>query len=359
MHNEQIHPAARAVGAYLAELPDPATPRPRIVEPAITGVADPLHHFPVFRTSDPEVLREISASVLGITHVDLRNIDSFEARINLVTLPAIGLAFGATSCDLSALNAEADFFRLQIPLKGGSATVLKGKTTEITERQYGITPTDAKWQMLCQAEHERLTLRLDRPALMQKLSTLIGIRPRGELILEPTMGADHPFAPGLRQLVQFLARQLDTTELALPPAATRELEQAVQIAFLYASRHSFSHLLEKPEGMPISSLVRRLEEFIEANWQDAITIERLTAEAGVSSRAIFRAFEKSRGYSPMAFAKSVRLKRARKILMSGEPGVTVLATAFNCNFASPGHFARDYREAFGELPSETLARAPK
>ena len=61
----------------------------------------------------------------------------------------------------------------------------------------------------------------------------------------------------------------------------------------------------------------------------------------------------------MAFAKAVRLKRARQFLMSGDPGVTVLATAFNCNFASPGHFARDYREAFGELPSETLARTPK
>jgi len=31
--------------------------------------------------------------------------------------------------------------------------------------------------------------------------------------------------------------------------------------------------------------------------------------------------------------------------------------AFNCGFGNLGHFAREYREAFGELPSETLARA--
>ena len=103
-------------------------------------------------------------------------------------------------------------------------------------------------------------------------------------------------------------------------------------------------------------VVRRIEEFIEAHWQEAITIERLAAEVGVSARAIFRAFERSRGYSPMAFAKAIRLKRAREILTSGDPRVSVTATAFQSNFASPSRFAKDYREAFGELPSETMFR---
>ena len=59
----------------------------------------------------------------------------------------------------------------------------------------------------------------------------------------------------------------------------------------------------------------------------------------------------------MAFLKSIRLKHARAALMSGDPGISVTTTAFRCNFASPGHFARDYRDAFGELPSETVFRA--
>ena len=91
----------------------------------------------------------------------------------------------------------------------------------------------------------------------------------------------------------------------------------MQIAFLYASRHAFSHLLENQECMPAPWVVRRIEEFIEAHWQEPITIDRLAAEAGVSARAIFRAFERSRGYSPMAFAKTIRLKRAREILTVG------------------------------------------
>jgi AraC-like DNA-binding protein len=321
--------------------------------------ADPLHRFPVFRTSDPAKLRELSSALLGAARIELGKVDRFEARVNLIQLPAIGLAFGATSCDLAVDHFEADFIRLQIAFKGRATTSVAGKTTDINERQFAITPSEVPSQTFCQAGHERLTLRLNRQALLQKLSAHLGIKPKGELVFEAAIGVDQPYAQGLSQLIQFLSQQLNAAASALPAAACCELEQAVQIAFLHASRHTYSHLLEKPEGLPLSSLVRRLEEFIEAHWRDAITIERLTVEAGVSSRAIFRAFERSRGYSPMAFARAVRLKRAREMLMSGDPGVTVMATAFRCNFASPGHFARDYREAFGELPSETVSRAPR
>jgi transcriptional regulator GlxA family with amidase domain len=55
----------------------------------------------------------------------------------------------------------------------------------------------------------------------------------------------------------------------------------------------------------------------------------LAAEAAVSARAIFKAFERSRGYSPMAFARATRLKRAGEILTSGDPGVSVTAPAFS------------------------------
>jgi AraC-like DNA-binding protein len=317
---------------------------------------DLLHHFPVFRTSNPEELRQLASTLFGAARVDLKNTDNFEARVNLIRLQEIGLAFGATSSDVAIDHLAADFIRLQIALKGRATTAAEGVTTDVDDRQFAITPADVASRIVCEAGHQRLTLRLNRPALLQSLTALLGARPRGEMTFEAAISADQPHAQSLFQLIHFLSQQLDATASSLPAAVCRELEQAVQIAFLHASRHTFSHLLEAQESLPAPLVVRRIEEFIEAHWQEAITIDRLAAEAGASTRAIFRAFERSRGYSPMAFAKAIRLKRAREILLSGDPGVSVTAAAFKSNFASPGRFAKDYRDAFGELPSETLAR---
>jgi AraC-like DNA-binding protein len=318
--------------------------------------AEPLHRFPMFLTSDPEELRHYSSTLLGAARIELANTDNFAARVNFIKLPDIGLAFGATSCDLAADLLEADFIRLQIALKGRAVVSAGGTATDANARQHAITAAGVASRSVCEAGHERLTLRLNPETLRQKLTAILGVKPRGEMMLAPAMAADQPYARSLCQLLDFLSQQLDSTASRLPAAACRELEQAVQIAFLWASQHAFSHLLERQDKEPAPGIVRRLEEFIEANWQEALSIDRLAAEAGVSARSIFRAFDRSRGYSPMAFVKAIRLRQARAALMSGDPRVSVTATAFKCNFASPGHFARDYRDAFGELPSETISR---
>jgi AraC-like DNA-binding protein len=320
-------------------------------------VVDPLHRFPIFRTSDPEELRHYASTLFGAAWVDLKSTENLDARVNMIALQDTGLAFGATSCDLAIDRFAVDFIRLQIALKGSANVTVGGVTAELDERQFTVTPDGVRSRTFSAAGHQRLTLRLNKDALLQRLTALLGAKPKGDLTFEASIEADDPHAQSLMQLIRFLAQQLDATASRMPAAVCRELEQAVQLAFLHATCHPFSHLLESQESMPAHWVVRRIEEFIEAHWQETINIDRLAAEAGVSTRAIFRAFERSRGYSPMAFAKAIRLKHARQVLMSGDPAVSVTAAAFKSNFASPGRFAKDYRDAFGELPSETLYRA--
>jgi AraC-like DNA-binding protein len=319
--------------------------------------AEPLQRFPVFRTSDSEELRQLGSKFFGAIRIDLRQTERFDARVNLVELAETGLAFGATSCDLSADHLATDFVRLQIALKGCATTTAAGKTTDINARQFAITPAAMPSQMQCQGGHERLTLRLTQEALTRKLSALVGVRPKGDFRFESVIAVDDPRARSLYRLIDFMSRELNSATVTMPSAVRHELEHAIQHAFLSASRHAFSHFLDAPHKLPDSGIVSRLEEFIEAHWSEALTIERLVTEAGVSGRSLFRSFERTRGYSPMAFVKAVRLRRARAMLSSGNPGMTVASAASVCNFANQGHFARHYREAFGELPSDTLSRA--
>jgi transcriptional regulator GlxA family with amidase domain len=72
---------------------------------------------------------------------------------------------------------------------------------------------------------------------------------------------------------------------------------------------------------------------------------------------LFKAFSKTYGISPMMFVKKLRLEHARRFLTTPDARTSVTGTAFACGFSNLGHFARDYHNIFGELPSQTLIRA--
>ena len=208
----------------------------------------------------------------------------------------------------------------------------------------------------CDPGHQRLTLRVKNTALEQKLAMLLGARPKAPLEFEAATDLSDPHVSSLVRLVLFFGEQLDATSTQLPALVLRELEQAIIVHVLTANQHTYRRQLDQHAPDVAPNDVRIAEEYIEAHWNEAITIEKLVEITNVSARALFRSFRRSRGYSPMAFAKMVRLQRAREMLAAADENTTVVGVAFACGFGSLGHFARDYRAAFGELPSETKAR---
>ena len=179
----------------------------------------------------------------------------------------------------------------------------------------------------------------------------------GKLAFDPVLDFENPINQLWWRLLQFLIGEAETREANLPPAALGEIEQSLIVMFLKANRHSFSHVLEGRHRNAAPRQVRLAEEYIEAHWDRPITVDLLARLTNVSARSIFDSFRKSRGYSPMAFVKRVRLRHARKILLHAEPDATVAKIATMCGFGNLGNFAKDYRNEFGELPSETLRKA--
>jgi transcriptional regulator GlxA family with amidase domain len=128
------------------------------------------------------------------------------------------------------------------------------------------------------------------------------------------------------------------------------------VMFLHANRHNYSHLLERQPSDIAPRQVRSAEEFIEANWNEPISLEAIAAATEVSIRSLFRNFRQSRGYSPMEFLKQVRLRRAHELLERPNGATSVTEVAFHCGFGDLSRFSKYYFQAFGERPSDTLNR---
>jgi AraC-like DNA-binding protein len=317
---------------------------------------EPLHRFPVFSTADPETLRAVALSAYGATRVELSRFDGVPSRGNLVALSDIALGYSV--CGEATVHfPEADFARQQFALNG-SCSIRTGRlTSQVTAQQSCVSSPGEAATLRYGREFAQLYIRVSRGALERKLAALLGAPARGRLRFDLAAPMASPRVQGLWQLTNFLAQQLNADPAPLSPVVRGELEQALMLAFLYANPHTFSALLERDAEDTAPRQVILAEEFIRTHSDQVITIEQLAAVSGVSARTLFKAFRRHRGFSPHQLAKRVRLERARGMLAAPDTRTSVTGVAFTCGFANLGHFARDYRTAFGELPSAALARS--
>ncbi len=87
-----------------------------------------------------------------------------------------------------------------------------------------------------------------------------------------------------------------------------------------------------------------------------ITVDTLSVVAGVSGRWLQKSFLQRWGQTPLEFVASRRLAAVRTRLVAAPAGAAVTRIALESGFTHLGRFAALYRRAYGELPSDTLAR---
>ncbi|MCP4327037.1 MAG: helix-turn-helix domain-containing protein [Alphaproteobacteria bacterium] len=134
---------------------------------------------------------------------------------------------------------------------------------------------------------------------------------------------------------------------------------ALKRASAGAALELLSHRGEQthPQAMTIANnwrLASQARALIEESPDCPMSIVEVAIRLGVSRRTLQYACQRALDLNPTAYLRAIRLSRAR-MEMQHARSVTEAATRWGfCHF---GYFARDYRQMFGELPSDTLKRA--
>ncbi|MGY2049516.1 helix-turn-helix transcriptional regulator [Methylobacterium sp. JK268] len=103
------------------------------------------------------------------------------------------------------------------------------------------------------------------------------------------------------------------------------------------------------------AIQRRIAERIEARLGEALTLEALAAEAGLSTFHFAKMFKASFGLAPHRYVVARRIARAQTLLAEGRAGLAEIAMA--CGYASQSHFTRSFRQATGTTPGRWRGRA--
>jgi AraC-like DNA-binding protein len=316
-----------------------------------------LSNYPTYLTNNPELVRERLCRDFDANSFEAGNGTGFAAQANHLHVGGLGLTYCGYASDVSIGFNEASFVRQIFNIDGVGQYSASSRSGEITPGSWSpILPAGAPLNLDFKSGYQHLVLRIEVDALSRNLSALLGQELGAKLQFTETP-AYGPAMSSLRRRVFVFASDFNERGAFFSGLAAAEIERMMIMNFLMCHRHNYTHLLLRQPLPATSSAVRVVEEFIEANWDKPIDVPAMAVVANVSARSLFRQFRRDRGYSPADFAKRIRLLRARELLEQASAETSVTQVSLKCGFQNPGHFARDFRLAFGELPSEALKRA--
>ena len=109
--------------------------------------------------------------------------------------------------------------------------------------------------------------------------------------------------------------------------------------------------------MSRSFIVQKARAFAVAHIHEPLQVIDICRATGVSRRALQVSFQDVLGINPLSYVRLVRLNGARQALLHPTKGLQVKDVVAKWGFWHLSRFSAEYRELFGELPSETLRRA--
>ena len=151
----------------------------------------------------------------------------------------------------------------------------------------------------------------------------------------------------LRTWSQMLARSADVTDLATELTANL-------VAFGNAE-----DVAKDCVSIRARAVFRRAMDAV-SNSEESLRPATLARTIGVSLRTLETAFRQCVDLSPARYLRHRRINAVHLELAAADPALTeVTDVALRFGFTELGRFAAEYRQLFGEKPSETLRRAPR
>jgi AraC-like DNA-binding protein len=324
-----------------------------------TPLSDSFRKRLLFQTTDLDEAREKVANIyrphkLNFKRRD-RHLDTRFYHIPLVKTSINWLGYGS---DMVINPGELeDFFLVQTPTRGGGDVVCgKQHMLTSTRRSSVLNPTE-KVKLIWDAECWKVQVRLNRGLMERTLSTLLEKPVTDSIVFKLAMDMQSDAGKTWWNTVRFVAEEVPILR-KLPNNAIliRQLEQLLVTTLLHVQPHNYSEALRHKLPNIAPRHVKRAEDYIAEHCRETVTIDDLVMVTGVSARTLYKGFQQFRGVSPMKYLKATRLDKVHEALKVADLSDCVTQTAMEYGFRQLGRFAMEYRQRFGEFPSETLRR---
>jgi AraC-like DNA-binding protein len=188
------------------------------------------------------------------------------------------------------------------------------------------------------------------PGVVSELAVHMPNRPRA--VSADSVGCveatplDIPMSDAAVRLLECLRRPVDAKVLG--PAIVREIVYR-------ALGGPQGHLLLAMVGRHgQASQINAALQWIHAHYAEPFSVARMADDVGMSVSAFHHQFKAVTASSPVQYLKSVRLHKARALIVNEGSGAAIAATTVG--YESASQFSREFKRFFGASPAEEAKR---
>ncbi|MQA10725.1 MAG: helix-turn-helix domain-containing protein [Pseudonocardiaceae bacterium] len=321
----------------------------------------PLDQYEVFRSHDLAHTRETVGRIFCPHRMDLVGRDTqLDTRIHARRLKNVGVCYVAYGGEVRVDPGETEsFYVVNVPTTGKGLYQCGSQHVQTALGSASVATATEPLSMRLSADTGLLAVRVERPALEAKLSEMLGQPLQWPIRFTLGMDVSTGYGRSWHELLLFMTSELNRPDSMLSyPLAMQQAEENLILGLLASQPSNYSKMLEGERLPAPNRSVNIAIDLMEGHPEWFHTVGTLAREAGVSSRALQKAFSRYLGTSPSVYLRSVRLQRVRDQLRATQPDMaTVSEVAGRWGFIHHGRFAAWYRQRFGESPKQTLRKS--
>ncbi len=285
--------------------------------------------------------------------------DAMHIRVKAEQLPLLSVGYLHMSGESMMRVADVPGYHISVAVWGHTVTRWPDRHSYTLTAPGSATVfapgTDAElmWSHDC----AQIGIKIAAATVLHELETLLDRQVRKPIELARQLDLTATASQGWLSLVGVLVRESGRDDgLLKHRLAVANLQQLLIEGLLLTQPHNYTAALE--EGPSASqTVVRQAIDLMCCHPEFVWTTAELARATGVSARALQKAFAKSSEPPPMTYLRHLRLHRVRADLADASQRrstVGVTAVASRWGFVHLGRFAEQYRQLFGETPSQTL-----
>lgn len=275
----------------------------------------------------------------------------FEGLVHHIQLPQARLVHERCSVAVRQRGHFVDgTYGFAIALEGDEPAIFNGQRVEHDAIMLG---RNGELDLCTPAGYALIAVVVDADLLAPMWQQLYGKQPSGWMESHLVVPARPEMAELLRATHRRAMGDAATwiADARFDERAARRLRDELLIEWFEALPESVD-ASALPTAVARKRLVDRACELMLSHTDAPPSMLDVCRRVGASRRKLNYCFQEALGTSPVKYLRAVRLNAVRRELQAG--GTQVQDAAARWGFWHLGQFSREYRQQFGELPSQTL-----